>query len=185
MLRRSELTKNSSENEVKNRDLNAEKNKRELGLFDKVNSPILSRSDSSLSIKDKNSSELKVQPSNDKLSLTPVKRQSTQLEEPEAKKHFTISPIKRNCEKDVEAEWEPEGLDLNFDVFDNTIDESVYERETQDTSIEDLLRRVQESETSIESEFPDTVEYGPPKEKEQPFVPKEEVCVDVFDCRAD
>lgn len=58
MLRRSELTKNSSENEVKNRDLNAEKNKRELGLFDKVNSPILSRSDSSLSIKDKNSSEL-------------------------------------------------------------------------------------------------------------------------------
>lgn len=103
------------------------------------------------------------------------------IEEPEAKKHFTISPIKRNREKgkskkkkktihshtkkDVEAEWEPEGLDLDFGVFDNTIDESVYERETQDTSIEDLLRRVQESETSIENEFPDTVEYGPPKEK--------------------
>lgn len=74
---------------------------------------------------------------------------------------------------DIEADYEPEGLDLDFTVFDDHLDESAYESiqdpYEEEFSTQRLFKQIQAASQTVihptESSFPDTVEYGPPREQ--------------------
>lgn len=77
---------------------------------------------------------------------------------------------------DIEADYEPEGLDLDFTVFDDHLDESAYESiqdpYEEEFSTQRLFKQIQAASQTVthptettEPSFPDTVEYGPPREQ--------------------
>ncbi|KAI9268680.1 SRP54-type protein [Sporodiniella umbellata] len=169
--KRDQRTRRTNENDIENRDLVGEKGKRELGLSNKVNTPVLSRSDSWLKIKDKNASEKKSQLSHEKPSLTPTKREQLQQ-------------VTHKC-TEVEAAWTPEDLDLDFSAFEpvselKATEPSIEGVDFEEWSVEELLG----TSGNTESAYPDTVEYGPPKEKEL-FTPEVALDIGAFDKWAD
>ncbi|KAG1057066.1 hypothetical protein G6F43_001090 [Rhizopus delemar] len=191
MLRRvDQQTKRTNENEVETKEslITNKTSKKGLGVSDKsLNTPPLLRSDSGLKLfKNTNSQEKKLQVFNDKPSNTtiPAKRTNAEVVSESKKKYASVERTARRREKDIEADYEPEGLDLDFTVFDDHLDESAYESiqdpYEEEFSTQRLFKQIQAAsqtvihptETTVPS-FPDTVEYGPPREQEQPFVPED------------
>ncbi|ORE08200.1 hypothetical protein BCV72DRAFT_240683 [Rhizopus microsporus var. microsporus] len=165
----------------KNKEEQSKSVKREFGLSDKnVNAPILTRSDSfGLRAKDSNLKG-KVKTTEDKQSSAlPTKRNKDPDEE--LTTIMAEARTQRRREKDIgDDDWAPEGLDLDFSPFGETPLMEPIEKNVSASSMQSLMKKVlqnteeEEEESVLNSDlqspklvdFPDTVEYGPPKEQE-------------------
>lgn len=89
-------------------------------------------------------------------------------------------------------DWAPEGFDLDFSSFGETPLMEPIEKNLPASSIQSLMKKVlqntEEKEDVLESDpqsakivdFPDTVEYGPPKEQELPDPPAAPIDLSYF-----
>ncbi|KAL9555298.1 hypothetical protein MBANPS3_002423 [Mucor bainieri] len=218
-----ETSKRSSGNENAAEEIAALKGNKQFGPSATANKSLI-RSNS------KESSALKLKPHNqksDQFSKHTNEKQKLHIFQDETTKPASTIPLKRNesaigqvqhsqskkqdirvdrtlRHKEQEQEWAPQGLDLDFGAFDDTVQESTYQIKRQslkndhDVDVEsfpvierqfsakatiqakDKTEEAQEEETAqpdIEHDT-STVEYCPPKEKEIPYEPDQSCIID-------
>ncbi|GAN09565.1 hypothetical protein MAM1_0275c09095 [Mucor ambiguus] len=215
MYRRNlETSKRSNGNENAAEDITALKGNKQFGPSTANKSLIRSNS--------KESSALKLKPHNqksDQFSKNTKEKQKLHIFQDKTTKSTSTIPVKRSelaigqvqhsqskkqdtrvertlRHKEQEQEWTPQGLDLDFSAFDDTVQESSYHVKHQslendhDVDVESfpVIERqfnakatIQSKEETAQPEIEQdtsTVEYCPPKEKEIPYEPDQSCILD-------
>ncbi|KAL7315694.1 Signal recognition particle [Mucor circinelloides] len=137
--------------------------------------------------------------SNERSTTIPLKRSESaigQVQQSQSKKQ-DIRVERTFRHKEQEQEWTPQGLDLDFSAFDDTVQESSYHIKQQSLENDDdvdvesfpVIERQFNAKATIQVEEEEiaqpevehdtsTVEYCPPKEKEIPYEPDQSCIID-------